>query len=122
MNISKKILLTLIILTITLTVIAMAAIFVPAVSEWFSINFGGVGAGIINALQTPFRWGLTGGAQTAALYGIGGALMFGFAYWIWHCDIPYKLQGVTAPDVQQSFSNTVKKEPDEPELAPTVGA
>jgi hypothetical protein len=120
MNVSKKVLIAILVIAILGTALTMAAIFVPAVGEWFSSFSGPFGSGIINLFQMPLKAALEGGAQTIAFWGIIAIIVFGFAYWVWHWDIGYKISGATAPAVEQAFSNTTKREPDEPELSPTA--
>ena len=115
MNISKKVLIILLALAIIITAITMAAVFVPAVGKWFSTTFGGAGAGLVNLAQMPLKFALSGGAQTFALYGIGFLILFGFAYWVWHWDIGYKLQGAASTTENKLTDYATQREPDEPE-------
>jgi hypothetical protein len=49
------------------------------------------------------------------------AFSFGLAYWVWHWDIGYKFSNAMKPDTSaSSFSNTMNREPPEPERAPGV--
>lgn len=114
MNVSKKVLAALLVIAIIATAVAMAAIFVPAVGAWFSTNFGAVGAGLINVMQLPFKWALSGGgATTAAVWAIGFVVLLAFAYWVWHWDIGYKLTGAAQENKLTTY--TTQREPEQPE-------
>lgn len=121
MNISKKVLAALIVIAIIVTAVAMAAIFVPAVGAWFSTNFGGVGTGFLNLFTVPLTWALSGGGPTIAVFwGIIIIAALGFTYIVWHYDVPYKVTGVTAVTPATGYTNTMSREPPEPERSPTV--
>jgi hypothetical protein len=71
-------------------------------------------------MQNPFKFALQGGPQTALVYGLAAAAIFGFAYWVWHWDIGYKFSSTIAPSSAASgYDNTVNREPDEPERSNT---
>jgi hypothetical protein len=120
MEMSKKVLVALLIVAIIVTAVTMAALFVPAVRLWFTNISGPAGTGAINLLQTPLKWALTGGANTIALWGVGLIVLFGFAYWVWHWDIGYKFTGATTPNPASGYDNSMKREPEEPERSQTT--
>ncbi len=94
MEISKKLLITLLIIAVVITAIAMAAAFIPQVRAAFSNVGGPIGSGLMNVLSYPLKAALSGGGPTLfAFYGIATALVLGFAYWVWHWDIGYKING-----------------------------
>lgn len=96
-------------------------------------NFAGIGdqlkgaggpfaAGLYNVAVGPLNWALGGGFPTLALFYLLGlvVLPFSVAYIIWHYDVPYKIQGATAPSPTSAYTNTMSREPPEPERAPTA--
>lgn len=116
-TLSRKVLAVIITVAVILTIIAMLAIFYKPFGEAVS-GFGGpVGAGIVTALSAPLQWALSGGGPTLAVfYGLALAIIFGFAYWVWHWNIGYKITGITA--ASELPSHSVTHEPEEPERAP----
>ena len=120
MQLSKKVLAIIIVLAIILTAVAMAAIFVPSVNAWFSVNTGSWGVTALAIAQAPLQYALSGGAQTALFWGVITAGLFGFAYWVWHWDIGFKLSGATKPSSPASnYDNNMAREPTEPERGST---
>lgn len=67
----------------------------------------------------PFTFALDGGAQTIAIYGLGLAVLIGFAYWVWHWDIGYKFGG-TAEQENKMTGYVAQREPEEPETIATT--
>jgi hypothetical protein len=119
---SKKVLVALMVLPVLVVVLAVAAW-----QDWGGIGtaisgFGGpLGAGALSLAQTPLTWAVSGGGPTtAALYAVIGLAIVGFAYWVWHWDIGYRLQNTFKPDVPTNagFTNTMSREPSDPERAP----
>lgn len=123
MNISTKVLATLIIVACSIT--AFAAI---AAVNWGGLGdtlagFGGpVAAGIYNLAIGPVNWALSGGWPTLAVFYLIGIIVvpFTFAYIIWHFDVPYKIQGATATTPANDYTNTMRREPEEPERSPAI--
>jgi hypothetical protein len=101
----------------------MAAVFVPAVGKFFAGATGPIGAVALSVALMPLNWAKSGGGPTVfAFWGILAVVMFGFAYWVWHWDIGYKISKSSAPSVPDGYSNTMKREPEEPERSPTTTA
>jgi len=118
---SKKILAVLLIAAIAGTAVTMAAIFVPAVGKFFASGTGPAGAAALSVAKAPLAWALSGGGPTIfGFWGIALLVVFGFAYWVWHWDIGYKISKSSAPSVPDGYSNTMKREPEEPERSPTT--
>ena len=120
-ELSKKVLLVLMVIPVLVVIFAIAYW-----QNWGGIGsalagFGGpVGSGLLAIMQNPFKFALQGGPQTALVYGLGAAIIFGFAYWVWHWDIGYKLTGAVKDTPASTYSNDMKREPDEPERAPAT--
>lgn len=111
----KKIVVILMVLAVGLTALAMAALFVPAVGEWFHVNLGGVGAGFLTLVQMPFIWALEGGPQTLIVYAASGIVTLALIYATWHYDLPDKITGTTASTNSNLTGYTPQREPEEPE-------
>jgi len=118
MELTKKVLAIIVIFSVIGTAVALAAVF----------NLGGFGtavagaggpaaAGIYKIGNAPLLWASSGGWPTLAAFYLGFvALIFAFAWVIWHFDVPYKITGATAaPEIQ---SHVTTREPEEPERAP----
>ena len=86
-------------------------------------GFGGpLAVGLYKIFISPLNWALSGGWPTLAVFILLGfvALPIGIAALTWHYDIPYKLQNTVAPNPSNAYTATVKREPEEPERAPTT--
>jgi hypothetical protein len=123
MEISKKILVALMILPVLIVLFAVACW-----QNWGGIGTalsgvgGPVGKGFMDLAAAPLTWAVNGGGPTLAIiYSAFFAIVFGFAYWVWHWDIGYKIQNVTAPSTPTTsgYTNTMNREPADPEYAPT---
>ena len=120
-ELSKKVLLILMLIPVLTVIFAIACW-----QNWGGIGsalagFGGpVGAGLINLAQAPFLWAISGSAPTIIVWALIFVGVVGFAYWVWHWDIGYKLTGAVKDTPASSYSNDMKREPDEPERAPTT--
>ena len=122
-TLSKKVLAVLMVIPVVAVLIGIAAW-----QNWGGIGTalsglgGPVGAGLLSGFSAPLQWALSGGGATLAMFwGLIFAVGFGFAYWVWHWDIGYKLQGTTAQNIPLGTHST-QREPEEPERAPQTPA
>ena len=86
-------------------------------------GFGGpVAAGLYKIFISPLNWALSGGWPTLAAFILFGfvALPIGVAALSHHYHIPEKFQNTVAPNPSNAYTSTVKREPEEPERAPTT--
>jgi hypothetical protein len=123
MNISAKVLAILIIVACSIAVFAvMVAANLFGLGDALAGAGGPVAAGIYNLAIGPVNWALTGGWPTLAVFYLIGIIVvpFTFAYIIWHFDVPYKISGATAVTPANDYTNTMKREPDEPERSPAI--
>lgn len=120
-TLSKTWLLVLMLVPVIITLVAIAAW-----QNWGGIGtalagFGGpLGAGLVNIASMPMNFALAGTAQLAIVWGAIVLAMLGFAYWVWHWDIGYKLSRGTSASPVLNYDNTMKREPEEPERSPTA--
>lgn len=119
--INKWYLLGIIILVIIVIIGTLVAVDFQGWGKALAGAGGPFAAGLYNALVTPFKWAASGGWPTlGAALAIIGILMIASAWSVWHYDIPYKFTGAASSSSSQTMANTTKREPDEPELAPTI--
>lgn len=119
MELTKKILAIIVAVSVAITLFAVAV--------WQ--NIGGLGTSLTGAggpvasgfykiANAPLLWASSGGWPTLAVFYCGFiAVMFGFAWVIWHFDVPYKITGATQQPLGD-LTHSVTREPEEPERAP----
>lgn len=125
MELSKKLLAIIIIVAVSLTIVAVMAIFnIGGVGDSLAGAGGPFANGLYKVFKSPYEWALSGGWPTLAVV----CLLFwvilpcSVAYAVWHYDIPYKITGAVAESPATGFGNTMQAEPQEPERAPQTAA
>lgn len=122
-TLSKKVLVFLVITPLIVFGVAIAAILNIGGIGTALAGFGGpFGRGVLNILTAPLAWAITGGGPTIAVFWALIAFgIFGFAYWVWHWDIGYKLSSnMATKSPADGYDNSVRTEPAEPERSKTV--
>ena len=121
MNLSRKVFVIILAIAIGLTAFCLCAFLdVGGLGTSLAGVGGPLTVGLKDIGMAPLRWALTDGWTVLIFYTallIGGLV---FASIWWQYDVPYKITGATTTSPASEYNTTLKREPSEPERAPTT--